>query len=212
MDQIEAALADLRLQDQPNISATAKCYNVNRSTLSKRFNGVQQSKEEGYELQRLLSNAQSNALIKYINTLTERGLPPTNAMVRNFAADIAGRQPGPHWMSRWLKAHSKELKSGYLTPIDSSRKRSKSAYYYALYFELLARKIAQYEVEPEDTYNMDEKGFLLGQLLKVRRIFSRAAFESGRIKHVIQDGNREWITLIAIICADGTYLSPGLIY
>ena len=120
MDQIEAALADLRLQDQPNISATAKCYKVNRSTLLKRFNGVQQSKEEGYELQRLLSNAQSNALIKYINTLTERGLPPTNAMVRNFAADIAGRQPGPHWMSRWLKAHSKELKSRYLTPIDSS--------------------------------------------------------------------------------------------
>ena len=133
-------------------------------------------------------------------------------MVRNFAADIAGRQPGPHWISRWLKAHSKELKSGYLTPINSSRKRSKSAYYYALYFKLLARKITQYEVKPEDTYNMDKKGFLLGQLLKVRRIFSRAAFKSGRIKYVIQDGNREWITLIATIYADGTHLSPGLIY
>jgi len=43
----------------------------------------------------------------------------------------------------------------------------------------------QYKIDPEDTYNMDEKGFLLGQLLKVKRIFSRAAFESGRIKHVI---------------------------
>ena len=50
MDQIEAALADLRLQDQPNISAIVKCYKVNRSTLLKRFNGVQQLKEEGYEL------------------------------------------------------------------------------------------------------------------------------------------------------------------
>lgn len=59
---------------------------------------------------------------------------------------------------------------------------------------------------------MDKKGFLLGQLSKVKRVFSRAAFKSGRIKHVIQDGNREWITLIATIYADGTYVSPGLIY
>jgi len=57
MDQIKAALANLRVQDQPNISATAKYHKVNRSTLLKRFNGVQQLKKDGYELQRLLSNA-----------------------------------------------------------------------------------------------------------------------------------------------------------
>jgi hypothetical protein len=38
---------------------------------------------------------------------------------------------------------------------------------------------------------MDEKGFLIDLLAKVRRIFSRIAYEAGRIKHVIQDGNRE---------------------
>ena len=86
------------------------------------------------------------------------------------------------------------------------------AYYYTLYFKLLAKKITQYKVKLEDTYNMDKKGFLLGQLLKVKRVFSRAAFKSGRIKYIIQDGNREWITLIATIYIDGTHLSPGLIY
>ena len=70
----------------------------------------------------------------------------------------------------------------------------------------------QYKVELEDTYNIDEKGFLLGQLLKVKRVFSRAAFESGRIKYIIQDGNREWIILIATICIDGTYLLLRLIH
>src|SRR3954463_10450818 len=29
---------------------------------------------------------------------------------------------------------------------------------------------------------------------------------------MIQDGNREWITCIACICADGTALTSGLIY
>lgn len=36
---------------------------------------------------------------------------------------------------------------------------------------------------------MDEKGFLIGHLTKVRRIFSRAAYKAGRLQHVIQDGN-----------------------
>ncbi|KAI9040523.1 YccV-like-domain-containing protein [Aspergillus affinis] len=66
------------------------------------------------------------------------------------------------------------------------------------------RKIDEYEVQEEDIYNVDEKGFLIGVLAKGKRIFSKKAYE--------RDGNREWITTIACICADGTSLSPGLIY
>jgi len=62
------------------------------------------------------------------------------------------------------------------------------------------------------TYNMDEKGFLIGILSKQKRIFSRIKYEKGGIKQMIHDGNREWITSIACICADGTSLTPGLIY
>jgi hypothetical protein len=43
MDAIELALKDLRLQDKTNISATARVYNVQRSTLSRRFNKVTNS-------------------------------------------------------------------------------------------------------------------------------------------------------------------------
>ncbi|KAI9034731.1 uncharacterized protein KD926_006352 [Aspergillus affinis] len=59
---------------------------------------------------------------------------------------------------------------------------------------------------------MDEKGFLIGVLAKGKRIFSKKAFERDGMKQRLQDGNREWITTIACICADGTSLSPGLIY
>jgi hypothetical protein len=117
-------------------------------------------------------------------------------MVRNFAAQIAQRQPGPHWLGRWLKANKKDLKCGYLTPIDGARKKAESAYHYSLYFKLLARKIKEYDIQPRNMYNMDEKGFLIDWLAKVRRIFSRIPYESSRVKHVIQDGNREWITFI----------------
>ena len=181
MDQIERAMADLRLQDKPNIQATANKFNIDRTTLSRHWRGVQRSKEDGYDSQRLIDTAQSQALIKYINDLTERGLPPTNHMVRTFASHIAGRLPGPHWTSRWVKAHNGQLKSAYLCTIDSTRKKADSALYYSLYFELLARKIAEYNIQPQNMYNVDEKGFLIGYLQKTKRVFTKSAFDAGQI-------------------------------
>lgn len=61
-------------------------------------------------------------------------------------------------------------------------------------------------------YNVDEKGFLIGVLKKLKRIFTKAWYEQGKLQGAAQDGNRTWITLVACICADGTSLPPALIY
>jgi hypothetical protein len=59
---------------------------------------------------------------------------------------------------------------------------------------------------------MDEKGFLIGYLKKMRRVYFKLVFQTGAVKQVVQDSNREWITVLAAICADGSTLSPSLIY
>jgi hypothetical protein len=94
-------------------------------------------------------------------------------MLRNFAKKIPGNKPGKCWPHRFLKRHEDELVSRYTSGIDSSRKRADSAYKYALYFVLMARKIKKYGIEPGGMYNMDEKGFLTGELSNSKRIFSR---------------------------------------
>jgi hypothetical protein len=38
---------------------------------------------------------------------------------------------------------------------------------------------------------MDEKGFMLGQINKQRRIVTKDAFKKGRVIGATQDGNRE---------------------
>ena len=96
--------------------------------------------------------------------------------------------------------------------MDSNRHAADSAHKYKLYFELLERKLQQYDVQPEHMYNMDEKGFLISIIGKLKRIFSRRRYEAGELKSSRQDGNREWITLLACVCADGTALTPSLIY
>jgi hypothetical protein len=189
MDAMQAALEELSIQEskgeKKNFQATATKHGLHRTTLSKRFHGKTGSKADGYNSQQILTPGQTKALIKYINNLTERGLAPTHQMVQNLASAMAGKMPGINWASHWVKQHSKVLKSAYLLPIDKNRKRADSALYYSLYFELLGQKIKQYNIKLGNTWNMDKKGFLMGQMKKLRRIFSRSAYKSRRMQNFI---------------------------
>jgi hypothetical protein len=72
--------------------------------------------------------------------------------------------------------------------------------------------IEKYNITAENIYNIDEKGFIIGFSNVVKRIMSLEAYRSGRIRHAQTDGNREFISRVAGICADGTSLPPGLVY
>ncbi|KAF7577484.1 hypothetical protein PtrM4_017240 [Pyrenophora tritici-repentis] len=194
MTGIEAALAaieSLSLGDDFTYANIAAKYDCDRSTLSRRHRGLTRARATALANGRLLNNTQESELVKYIHTLVSRGLPPSKPMIRNFASQIAQKDA-----------------SG----LGRNRFKADSAFKYRLYFELLKRKIEQYNVDHRHIYNMDEKGFLIGVLSKMKRVFSKSAFEEGKLRHIIQDGNREWITTIACICADGTSLTPALIY
>ena len=83
---------------------------------------------------------------------------------------------------------------------------------YEYYFGLVKRKIEQYDVQPQNMYNMDEKGFSLSTITKQHRVFTKEAVKKGRIKGHSQDGNREWITILGTIYADGTWYLPAVIF
>lgn len=83
---------------------------------------------------------------------------------------------------------------------------------YERYFSIISEKMDEYQILPENTYNMDEKGFLIGRITKAKRVFSKHLKVSKKLLRAGQDGSREWITVIATICSDGTALPPVLIY
>ena len=76
----------------------------------------------------------------------------------------------------------------------------------------LFEKIDEYKISPQNSYNMDKKGFLIGVLCQMKRVFSKEAFKRGKIKGAGQDGNQEWITVLVLICIDGIWIPPALIY
>jgi hypothetical protein len=212
MAPIDEAIAFLRSSSSKNISEAARKFDVNRSTLSKRFHGKTRSIAKGYHMQQLLSHKQELMLVKQINKLSEWCLPPTPSMVRAWAAALCGTEPGKNWSAAFRARHKDELDCRYLSTIDLERHKSDSESSYRQYFTVLKEKINQYNIQPYNCYNMDEKGFLIGHLQKVKRIFPKALMRTHKLLGTGQDGARHWITLIATICADGSSLPPALIY
>ena len=133
-------------------------------------------------------------------------------MVRNLAEEMVQGSLGKNWTGQFVRRHQNILKSTYLRNMDQTR--VKADYLPALkqFYDLFRSGIEKYHITADNTYNWDEKGFLIGQASATQRIMAREAFQQGRITHAAQDGNREFITLLACVCADTTYLPPSLIY
>jgi hypothetical protein len=66
------------------------------------------------------------------------------------------------WVKRFITRYTNQLTHQWTLGIDSNRHAVDSGDKYKLYFDLLQRKIAEYNEPPEQIYNMDEKGFMIG--------------------------------------------------
>lgn len=209
---MNSAIADLKSSDNPCVAKTAKKYGLVDSTLRRRWKGITTTKDQAIEDRRFLNNQQEQQLIEHIRSLCEKCLPPTPAIVAEIATQLGGRPPGLNWCSRFVTRHRLELDSRYLNSLDLERHHADSVALFEQYFSIVGKKICEYNIQPENTYNMDEKGFLLGNINKAKRIFSKDLKASGKLIGAGQDGSREWITVVATICADGSTLPPLLIY
>ena len=215
MDPIQAAIDAIESRESGETFSYTKIatkYGVDRSTLSRRHRGVTASRAAAADDQRKLSPQEEQELVRYIKGLTERHMPPTREMVQNFASTIAKEPVSESWVTRFINRHSIHLISHWTVGMDSNRHKADSEDKYRLYFHLLHNKIDQYQISPCHTYNMDEKGFLIGIIGRSKRIFSRRMWEKKEVRASLQDGNRAWITVLACICADGSALPPSLIY
>jgi hypothetical protein len=190
----------------------SKKHGVVRSTLTRRYRRETQSREEQAIAQQKLTPQQEEELVKYIEELTARHIPPTREMIANFASAVAQDPVSESWVTSFINRHAIHLISQYSTGMDANRHNADRYTKYELYFNLLQRKITEYKIDSCHTYNMDEKGFMIGVTSRTKHVFSRRMWEKGEVKASLQDGNRAWITLLACVCGDGSALPPGLLY
>ncbi|KAF2180862.1 hypothetical protein K469DRAFT_692415 [Zopfia rhizophila CBS 207.26] len=181
---MEKALDALRSQKKPNFKVTEEQFNVNRVTLAMRFEGERILREKRY---------------RWI-------------ILENLVLEIVHKPIGERWVERFRKRYSERISSIYLRLIDKTRQVADNSAYFEHYFQHLGEIIEIYHIRPGNIYNFDEKGFLLGICPAMKRILPIKYLRSKRVLGAKQDGSREFISLPACICADGTALPPGLIY
>jgi hypothetical protein len=75
--------------------------------------------------------------VRYIEKLSARSIPPTRAIIKNYALAVAKQEVLDSWVSRFLARNRDHLTSKWTTNIDRNRYQADTKDSYRQYFELL---------------------------------------------------------------------------
>ena len=119
---------------------------------------------------------------------------------------------GKNWAARFMEKHSNRLKPYWSKPLDHSRARAVNPATKEAFFKLLESTIkGQDDEEPipaELIYGANETG-IQGGIGQKEHVF-RAAGKKIQLQQ--RSGDRENITVLVTICADGTSIPPAVIF
>ena len=132
-----AEIASLGPEEEVCYARIAQKHGVVRSMLSRQHRAITQSATTKNINQQKLTLQQEKELIKYIEELTARHIPPTREMIANFASAVAQEPVSESWVTRFIIRYSIHLISQYSTGMDSDRHNADSYVKYELYFNLL---------------------------------------------------------------------------
>jgi hypothetical protein len=131
----------------------------------------------------------------------------TYASVAQCAGVISGNQVGESWPKRFCKRHP-DLKMKKTVGLEKARAKALNQHAVNGFFDMLTDVVGEFNILPENLYNMDEKGIQLGIGARITAMIDR----DQKTVYSIEDGNRELVTVIEAICADGSILHPSVIF
>ncbi|KAL9562888.1 hypothetical protein ACKAV7_013074 [Fusarium commune] len=205
-------LALQALQNDPKLKLrrAAEIYKVGHMILWRRQKGIQ-SRSDWVPKSRKLSDLEEQIIVQFILDLDSRGFPPrlpgVEEMANRLLADRNASPVGKRWASNFVRRH-KELKTRFFRKYDYQRAKCEDPTAICNWFRLMENTIAKYGIRLDEIYNFDETGFLMGMIAS--RMVVTGTDRRGRPKSV-QPGNREWITVIQVINAEGQAIPPFII-
>jgi hypothetical protein len=205
-------LALRALQNNPKLTLrrAAKIYKVDPMKLWRRQQGIL-SRRDTTPKSRKLSDLEEQTIIQFIIDLDSRGFPPrlrgVEEMANRLLADRDASPVGKRWASNFVRRH-KELKTRFFRKYDYQRAKCEDPTVIRNWFRLIENTIAKYGIRLDDIYNFDETGFMMGMIASGMVV--TGAERRGRPKSV-QPGNREWVTVIQAINAEGRAIQPFIV-
>ncbi|EKG09198.1 DDE superfamily endonuclease CENP-B-like protein [Macrophomina phaseolina MS6] len=196
--RLVCAINALRRNQISSIKEASRIYRVNYDTLRHRLQG-RPPRAETVANGRNLDDDEEQTLTEWILDLAARGYPPRKWMVEdtaNMLRQLRGKPPvGKCWVKNYVK-RTPEVQIAQSKKYDYQRAKKEDPEVIKEHFRLLKNVANKHGIQDEDIYNMDEIGFLRGDIGTATVV---TAADGPR--YHIQPGDRDWMTVIECINA-----------
>ncbi|KAK7928782.1 hypothetical protein PG985_005780 [Apiospora marii] len=210
-DGLNLALQALQKDPKLRVRKAAAIYHVPESTLRSRRRGIQPQSEISAN-SRKLTNLEEEAIINYSVDLDTRSFPPRLSGVEDMANRLLGARDagrvGVNWASNFVRRQP-DLRTRFNRRIDYQRVLFEDPDAYRAWFTLVRNTSSKYGIQEEDIYNFDETGFLMGQISS--EMVVTTSDRRGRPR-AVQQGSREWVTVIQGVGSSGYAIPPYIIF
>ncbi|KAJ3552712.1 hypothetical protein NPX13_g11049 [Xylaria arbuscula] len=208
--QLLLAIQAIEKDPKLSIRAAHRIYAIPYTTLYDRIHG-RTSRSDFIPKSRKLTNLEELTIVQYILDLDARAFPPRLAGVEDMANQLLRDRDAPpvgkRWASNFVKRQP-ELRTHFNRKYDYQRAQCEDPDALNAWFQLVWNTIAKYGIDEADIYNFDETGFMMGVISTAMVVTS--AERRGRPK-MVQQGNREWVTVIQGVNSRGWAVPPFIV-
>jgi hypothetical protein len=190
---------------------------VSHDTVIWRLNGGRSCREANSKNHAWLTTAEEENVIDYLLDLAAWGFPLTHKTLKRHVntllqAWLGNAFPetgvGHNWTDRFTTRHANRVAQYWSSSLDTARGRAVNPHTHKAWCNLLKETLDRENIEEDCIWAADETGFQPGGRPK-QRVFGPS---QKKTQHQQRDGNRENITVMVTICADGESISPLVIY
>lgn len=209
--RLEQAASAFRAGQFPSIRKCAAAFGVNYSTLSRHLRG-QQSRRAARAQQQLLSPEQEEHLVQWILRSEAGGNAINHAQFREAVLLVCQVANGPSkvgkdWIYRFLRRHP-EVKTKIGQKLDHQRAQASTIDTIQAFFTQLQTLVSQYDIKPQNIWNMDETGIALGVCTNQTVLGTSSTNRT----YVQRPENREWVSVIEAVSATGQKIRNIVIF
>lgn len=190
-------------------------YGIPFKTIQRHFKTDQPTLSQSRAKQGRLSPEEDKVVLENVLFLAKRGVPPSQKDISRRAWSIVMARDGPNakpiganWADRWITRHRNELGKYWGMRIDSKRGQAVNPTSNQEWWDMTEDTFVSKDIKPWRKWGADEIGIEMGYAPR-RRVVGPIGQKT---QHDQGDGNREMVTVMNTICADGTYLKPFVIY
>ncbi|RDB28659.1 Pogo transposable element with KRAB domain [Hypsizygus marmoreus] len=165
-----------------------------------------------------ITEDEANILIDFIIEMGHRGFPLSHRRIKEHVDEICRARLGPkfpasgvgrNWSYRFVEKYSDRIKTKRSRPLEEKRGRAVNPNTNEAWWELLEDTLTKYKIQRHNTYGVDEVGC---QPYGEETEWVVGDASTSGPQYEVKSGNRETITVLATICADGTSTPPAIIF